>query len=108
MKGLGILNVPTFKKDKYFDSDVDVNVSPKPTLHIQKKDGSYWITMNPLKDPTTLVDNEDPYMDCTPMQFKITKNKQKLPNEGFYSLPCLIFFCSIHFTAQSRHFLFPL
>ncbi|XP_074042075.1 uncharacterized protein isoform X1 [Leptinotarsa decemlineata] len=83
MKGLGILNVPKFRKDrKGIHSDDEINVSPKPTLHIQKKDGSYWITMNPLKDPLTLADNEDPYMECTPMQFKITKNKQKPAIEG--------------------------
>lgn len=33
--------------------------------------------MNPLKDPKTLVENENPYMDCTPLQFKIVKNKDK-------------------------------
>ncbi|XP_023310511.1 uncharacterized protein LOC111691627 [Anoplophora glabripennis] len=80
-KGLGILRLPKFKKNKggigYDDDGDDVVVTPKPTLQIQKKDGAYWITMNPLKDPKTLVDNENPYMECTPMQFKITKNKKK-------------------------------
>lgn len=33
--------------------------------------------MNPLKDPKTLAQNEDPYMDCTPMKFKISKNRNK-------------------------------
>lgn len=54
-----------------------MTVAPKPTLQIKKKDGTYFITMNPLKDPKTLADNENPYMDCTPLQFKITKNKDK-------------------------------
>ncbi|CAH1163676.1 unnamed protein product [Phaedon cochleariae] len=78
LKGLGMLHVPKFRKNVGgSESDPEVNVSPKPTLHIQKKDGAYWITMNPLKDPKTLAENEDPYMECTPMQFKITKNKNK-------------------------------
>ncbi|KAJ8926012.1 hypothetical protein NQ315_009867 [Exocentrus adspersus] len=84
-KGLGMLRLPKFKRNKDGDleeNDVDVQVSPKPTLQIQKKDGAYWITMNPLKDPKTLAENENPYMECTPMQFKITKNKRKKEDEG--------------------------
>ncbi|XP_030763371.1 uncharacterized protein LOC115887951 isoform X1 [Sitophilus oryzae] len=81
-KGLGIMHVPNFKKDgTQFDDGADPKVVPKPTLQIQKKEGSYWVTMHPLKDPNTLVENEDPYMDCTPMTFKITKNKK--PEEDY-------------------------
>lgn len=61
----------------YDSSESDVTVAPKPTLQIKKKDGVYHITMNPLKDPNTLEENENPYMDCTPLQFKIIKNKDK-------------------------------
>lgn len=61
----------------YDSSESDVTVAPKPTLQIKKKDGVYHITMNPLKDPKTLEENENPYMDCTPLQFKIIKNKEK-------------------------------
>ncbi|XP_050315862.1 uncharacterized protein LOC126750331 isoform X2 [Anthonomus grandis grandis] len=75
-KGLGHLRVPTFKKDGTTFDEGEVKVVPKPTLQIQKKEGTYWITMNPLKDPNTLAENEDPYMECTPMTFKITKNKK--------------------------------
>lgn len=65
------------RKNAYgvYETDSDPEISPKSTLQIKKKDGCYLITMNPLKDPNTLEDNENPYMDCTPMQFKITKNK---------------------------------
>ncbi|KAH1007871.1 hypothetical protein HUJ04_005051 [Dendroctonus ponderosae] len=80
-KGLGLLKVPNFKKDGGQFEDAELKVTPKPTLQIQKKDGVYWITMNPLKDPCTLVENEDPYMECTPMTFKISKNKK--PEEQF-------------------------
>ena len=60
----------------YEESDSDeVPVVPKPTLQITKKDGCYLITMNPLKEPDTFEDNESPYLDCTPMQFRIKKKK---------------------------------
>lgn len=29
--------------------------------------------MNPLKDPETVQMNENPYLDCTPMEFKVAK-----------------------------------
>ncbi|CAH1955441.1 unnamed protein product [Acanthoscelides obtectus] len=78
-KGLGYFRPPKFRKSKggLGDSTDEIRVHPKPTLHICKKDGAYLITMNPLKDPYSLVENENPYMDCTPMQFRITKNKNK-------------------------------
>lgn len=60
----------------YDGSESDESIPPKPTLQIKKKDGAYFITMNPLKDPYGIEDNENPYVDCTPMQFKITKNKR--------------------------------
>ncbi|CAG9837931.1 unnamed protein product [Diabrotica balteata] len=81
-KGLGKLNIPNFPSrgpGRQYDggsSSSSLHVKPKPTLKIQKKDGVYNITMNPLKDPKTLAENEDPYMECTPMQFKITKAKK--------------------------------
>lgn len=71
------LTVRVSKRRMGYHSESDMTVAPKPTLQIKKKDGAYFITMNPLKDPKTLADNENPYMDCTPLQFKITKNKDK-------------------------------
>lgn len=65
-----------------YETDSEQEISPRSTLQIKKKDGCYLITMNPLKDPYTLEDNEDPYMDCTPLQFKITKNKPAPTNKG--------------------------
>lgn len=50
----------------------------KPTLVIEKKNGNYLITLNPLKDPKTVADNEDPYMKCKPMQFIIVKPPKPL------------------------------
>lgn len=54
-KGLGILQVPTFRRGGRGPDDDGPKVVPKPTLQIQKKEGTYWITMNPLKDPFSLV-----------------------------------------------------
>ncbi|KAB0792766.1 hypothetical protein PPYR_14725 [Photinus pyralis] len=67
-----------------YDSDTDASVAPKPTLQIKKRDGTYMITMNPLKDPKTIEDNENPYMECSPLQFKITKNKEKDDSRSCY------------------------
>lgn len=56
-----------------YSSSSGETVAPRPTLQIKKREGTYWVTMNPLKDPCGLEDNENPYIDCNPMQFKITK-----------------------------------
>lgn len=71
------LTTQSSKRRRGYRSESDITVTPKPTLQIKKKDGVYLITMNPLKDPKTLAENENPYMDCTPLQFKIVKNKDK-------------------------------
>lgn len=90
-KGLVMSNELTVRPSRRrirheYESESDVTVAPKPTLQIKKKDGVYHITMNPLKDPKTLEDNENPYMECTPLQFKIVKNKdkekKKAPEDG--------------------------
>lgn len=61
-------------------SESEDEVEPKPTLKIKKeKDGTYYITMHPLKDPKTLAPREDPYMNCTPMQFVIKPKKLIAP-----------------------------
>ncbi|KAF5297081.1 hypothetical protein FQA39_LY02661 [Lamprigera yunnana] len=66
---------------KDYDSDSDASVAPKATLRVKKKDGAYVIIMNPLKDPETMGENENPYMNCSPLQFKITKNKKVDENQ---------------------------
>ncbi|KAL1514070.1 hypothetical protein ABEB36_003392 [Hypothenemus hampei] len=83
-KGMGLLRLPIFKKSDGEIEEHDPKVIPRPTLQIQKKEGTYWVTMNPLKDPYSLVENEDPYMNCTPMTFKITSNKNKIQNDYCY------------------------
>lgn len=64
-----------------YESESEEDLAPKPTLLIKKKDGFYWITMNPLKDPATLEENENPYIDCTPMQFKIATSGAEEANK---------------------------
>ncbi|XP_045479461.1 uncharacterized protein LOC123684295 isoform X2 [Harmonia axyridis] len=68
------------KRRKNDDDSENELICPKPTLEIKKREGIYHITMNPLKDPNTLQMNENPYLDCTPMQFKVAKNNLLDPN----------------------------
>ncbi|XP_060536280.1 uncharacterized protein LOC132708157 [Cylas formicarius] len=75
-KGLGMFALPSFKTEGAQYNEL--KLQPKPTLQIQKKEGCYWITMNPLKDPHSLSENENPYMECSPMTFKITKNNKSM------------------------------
>lgn len=77
-KGLDVLQIPQFSKKHGgvdYDSEDEKSVHPNPTLQIKKEKGCYYITMHPLKDPNTLTERENPYMECTPLQFKIIKNK---------------------------------
>lgn len=77
--------VPTKKQTRGHNENEaessDEEIEPKPTLVIQKKEGSYLITLNPLKDPKTLAPYENPYMQCKPMQFVITRPKPP-PKKG--------------------------
>lgn len=67
-------------------------VEKKPTLTIKKRDGEYLITMHPLKDKSKLVTDFEPYLNCSPLTFRIcangeasTKQKAKkiLASQGF-------------------------
>ncbi|XP_058987449.1 uncharacterized protein LOC131806792 [Musca domestica] len=69
----------------------------KPTLHICKKNGEYFITLRPLKDPEALKECADPYLNMQPIQFKIIKNplamemrklKKCLKGMGFSKCTC--------------------
>lgn len=54
----------------YESSESEDEVEQKPTLTLKKdKEGTYTVNLHPLKDPKTLAPREDPYMNCTPMQF---------------------------------------
>ncbi|XP_073816574.1 uncharacterized protein [Musca autumnalis] len=69
----------------------------KPTLHICKKNGEYFITLRPLKDAEALKECADPYLNMQPIQFKIIKNpmameirklKKCLKEMGFNKCTC--------------------
>ncbi|XP_034833771.1 uncharacterized protein [Maniola hyperantus] len=57
------------------DSEPDEPLEPKPTLKVQRKGDVFTIEVNPLKDLTEIGPNEDPYVDCDPMVFKIIKKR---------------------------------
>ncbi|XP_047994224.1 uncharacterized protein LOC125232556 isoform X2 [Leguminivora glycinivorella] len=57
------------------DSEPDEPLEPKPTLKVQRKGDTFTIQVNPLKDLTEISPNEDPYVDCDPLIFKIIKKR---------------------------------
>ena len=75
----------------------------RPTLLIQKRDGEYSITMNPLKDKKKLETDVNPYLNSMPLEFKIKRNpedikkhraKKLLRAHGFQKkCPCLDLIC---------------
>lgn len=77
------------------------NIEQIPTLEIQKKDGEYSIKMHPLKEADKLATSCNPYLNSSPIIFRITKNpeavrkhkaKKMLKEKGFEKkCPCLNF-----------------
>ncbi|ALC46248.1 Ppi1, partial [Drosophila busckii] len=72
-------------------------VQQQPTLHIEKKNDEYIITLRPLKDAATLARSANPYANMKPVQFRIVKNpllkqirdlKRCLKNMGFSKCKC--------------------
>lgn len=68
-----------------------------PTLHIEKKNNEYVITLRPLKDADTLKRAANPYVNMKPIQFRIIKNpllkeirdmKRCLKNMGYSKCQC--------------------
>ncbi|KAG7202675.1 hypothetical protein KM043_009849 [Ampulex compressa] len=53
--------------------EIEEEVEAPPTLHIHRKDGTYYVTMYPIKQETS----DEPRLDepTKPLQFKIVKNK---------------------------------
>ena len=48
----------------------------KPTLQIKKRDGEISIILNPLKDNKKLFTDCNPFLDCSPLQFKLKKHPE--------------------------------
>lgn len=56
-------------------------VKPEDMKHyveVKKKDGDYYVLVNPVRDPETIGPTDDPFMDVTPMHFKIEKEAEKM------------------------------
>lgn len=49
----------------------------KPTLRVQRRNNEYTITMNPLKNSQTLKSEPYPYLNCKPLQFKISSSAEE-------------------------------
>ncbi|KAL6432484.1 hypothetical protein ACFW04_006813 [Cataglyphis niger] len=64
-----------FKSISYISlkKEGDDEVEPPPTLHIHRKDGTYYVTMYPIRQETADVPQLDEPMK--PLQFKIVRNK---------------------------------
>lgn len=60
------------------DESNDYDVEDKQTLQFSKKEGSYMISMSPLRNPKDVQDNEDPYINCPPINFKLTPDPFKM------------------------------
>lgn len=50
----------------------------KPILLIKKRDGEYFVTMNPLKEKNKLKTDCNPFLNCSPLKFKIKKNPEQI------------------------------
>ncbi|XP_030029463.2 uncharacterized protein LOC115446802 isoform X2 [Manduca sexta] len=57
------------------DSEPEEPLDPKPALTVQRKGDVFTIQVNPLKDLSEIAPNEDPYVDCDPLVFKIIKKR---------------------------------
>ncbi|XP_018345865.1 PREDICTED: uncharacterized protein LOC108750700 [Trachymyrmex septentrionalis] len=69
-KSMSYVTAPVTKKEKESEEDAE----PPPTLHIHRKDGTYYVTMYPIRQETTTnVSRLDEPMK--PLQFKIARNK---------------------------------
>lgn len=63
----------------------------KPTLKVIRKDGLYYVCMNPLKSSSELVQSQNPYLeDCPPIKFQIAFNRQGAEDNdlGMLGYPC--------------------
>ncbi|XP_037048726.1 uncharacterized protein LOC119083171 [Bradysia coprophila] len=68
-------------------------VAIKPTLRVVRRDGLYYVCMNPLKSSNELVQSQNPYLDdCPPIKFQIALSRQLKQQDdddlGLLGYPC--------------------
>lgn len=73
---LGIYDPSEIFKKRKSKSNQRTADKNKRFVTLSKRDGSYFVTVNPVKDPQTTDEFESPYLDCTPIQFKVIKEKE--------------------------------
>ncbi|XP_017008876.2 uncharacterized protein Ppi1 [Drosophila takahashii] len=104
LKDFPVDSVPVSKYMSYYrhkkpakDESPQEDLLQVPTLHIEKKNDVYTITLRPLKDAQTLGRSANPYVKMKPVQFRIVKNpllkelrdlKRCLKNMGFSKCSC--------------------
>lgn len=57
----------------------------KHCVEVKKRNGDYTITVNPVKDPVKTVPFENPFIDCSPILFKVEKEVKEKEKK---SCPC--------------------
>lgn len=57
---------------------INPDLIQKPTLRIQRRDGEYLISMHPLKEKTKLETDCNPYLNCSPVTFKIKSDPKDI------------------------------
>lgn len=73
-RALGILDPSDIiKKRRSKTSNRALSDKNKRVISVKKKEGNYLVTLTPIKDPLYRTDHESPFIDCTPVQFKINK-----------------------------------
>ncbi|EDV53110.1 uncharacterized protein LOC6554223 [Drosophila erecta] len=106
LKDFPVDNVPVSKYMSYYkhkksprppQGESPEDLVQVPTLHIEKKNDVYTITLRPLKDAKTLARSANPYVKMKPVQFRIVKNpllkeirdlKRCLKGMGFSKCSC--------------------
>lgn len=69
----------------------------KPTLRVVRRDGLYYVSMNPLKSSDELAHSQDPYIDdCPPIKFQISLNRQRKQQRDDNEMGLLGYPCSEH------------
>lgn len=66
-------------------------VARNPTLKVVRKDGLYYVCMNPLKSSAELIESQNPYLDdCPPIKFQISLNRKGFDENdlGLLGYPC--------------------